>query len=261
MTAPAETSRPHLGSVVLAESTKLRSLASTTWSLLAAAGISIGTAMLAARSPNVEPHTTVGAADAVGVALAGFAFGQVAICVLGALTITGEYARDGVRTSLSAVPRRGRLLAGKALALLGTALVAGTVISALSFVAAYAMMGTRDVQVVGLGAGSARAIVGGGLYLAVLSLFCLGIGVIVRHSAGAIAAAISIVLILPNVLPVFGSFGQTLFEWWPSQVGQQIMLVVVRPGQFTPWAGFGYFCACTAVLLGIAHVVLRRRDA
>jgi ABC-2 type transport system permease protein len=253
--------QPRLSDVVRSEATKLRSLTSTVWSVLATAGMAVGTAGLVAQSPNVEPGSTLDATTTMSVSVAGFMFGQVAICVVGALAITGEYARDAIRTSLVAVPGRGRLLVGKAIAVAGLALVAGIVIGAMSYAVACVVMANRSVTLPGFEAGTARAMLGAGLYLALLSLFSLGIGVIVRHSAGAITAAISIVLILPNVLPALGSIGRFLYDWWPPLAGQQVLRVSTGPDEFTPWGGFGYFSAVTLVLLGAAYVVLRKRDA
>jgi ABC-2 type transport system permease protein len=246
---------------VIAEWTKLRSLRSTLWSILTAGFVCVGTGILAARSPNIRPEATVDADEVITVALAGFILGQLAICVLGALSATSEYGTGAMRTSLGAVPRRGRFLAAKALALVSVSLIAGTTISALSYVVSHAVLTSRATHVAGLTAASMRALTGGGLYLGVLSLFALALGVILRYSAGAITTAIFVVLILPSIMPAFGRTGTSIQKWWPTQAGQEVMQVHSSAGHLSPWAGFALFCAATAALLCLAYLMFSRRDA
>jgi ABC-2 type transport system permease protein len=253
--------RAGLVDAVIAEWTKLRSVRSTLWSILTAGCVSIGTGILAARSPNIRPAATVHADEVVKVALAGFVFGQLAICVLAVLVATSEYGTGAIRTSLSAVPSRGRLLAAKALALAGTSLIAGTAISILSYLVSRTVLTSRAAHVASLDGASVRAVLGGGLYLAVLSLFALALGMILRRSAGAITTAIFVVLILPSVLPAFGRTGISIYKWWPTEAGQQVMRVNSTTGMLAPWSGFALFCVATAALSCVAYLLFRRRDA
>jgi len=252
--------QPRLWDGIRSEWTKLRTVRATLWSLLAAAGLCLGTAALVARSPNVPPGTAVGADDAVRVALAGFLFGQIAIGVLGALAVTSEYGSGAIRSSLAAVPSRLRFLLSKAAAVAGTVLVCGVLLSGLSYLVAHVVMTSRAARVAALSAGSVRALLGAALYLTVLSLFTVALGVLLRHSAGAITTVICLVLILPTLLPAFGRTGQAIYRWWPTEAGQQVMRVEPVPGQLTPWVGFGWCCVVTAALLTVAYLVLRRRD-
>jgi ABC-2 type transport system permease protein len=111
--------------------------------------------------------------------------------------------------------------------------------------------------------GVTRAVVGGGLYIAVLSLFALAFGTLIRHTAGAITAVLGLVLIvssLTRLLP--DSWGQHVNAYMPTNAG----LLILQPHQapddlLSPWQGLAVFTGWTALLLIVAAVFLRRRDA
>ena len=111
--------------------------------------------------------------------------------------------------------------------------------------------------------GVSRAVVGAGLYLTVLGMFALGIGALIRHTAGAIATVIGAVLVLPlltSFLP--GSWGRHVNGYLPQQAGSLIYEAQTHADQvLSPWQGFAVFCVWTAVLLGAGAFLLMRRDA
>ena len=257
MTVRTEPLQPAgLRQVVAAEWTKLWSVRSTGWSVLvtvlAVAGVAVlsGRALLSYRSA-----ADVSSADVVGVAMEGVVFGQLAICVLGAMAMTGEYGTGMIRGTLAAVPARGRLLLGKALVVAAVALVTGTVTGLLAFTIARLMIGPAADGVGLTDPGVLRAVAGSGPYLAVLAVFSLAVGTILRNGAVAVTTLILGVLILPNVLGQFGAAGRAVSRWWPSHAGFQLLHVDRLPDQLAPWAGFLAFAAATAAVL------LVRRDA
>ena len=107
-----------------------------------------------------------------------------------------------------------------------------------------------------------EAVTGGGLYLAVLGLLGLGLGAIIRVSAGAIAAFFG-VLFVPQI------FAELLPQSWqakitpyvPMEAGSQIFSVHHNTGSLGAWSGFGVFCLYAAVALGVGFVKISRRDA
>jgi ABC-2 type transport system permease protein len=111
--------------------------------------------------------------------------------------------------------------------------------------------------------GVTRAVVGAGLYLTVVGLFSLGVGLLIRHTAGAIATAIGVVFVVPiftSFLP--SSWGEHINAYLPRQAGSAVYAAHAGAGQLlSAWEGFGVFCLWTAVLIGIGAYVLQRRDA
>ncbi|GAA1655362.1 ABC transporter permease subunit [Actinoplanes couchii] len=248
--------------VLASEWSKLWSVRSTGWSLLATVLTVVGVAVISGRS--LLTYTAPGdvtAADVVGVATEGIVFGQLAICVLGAMAVTAEYGTGLIRSSLAAVPSRGLLLTAKALVVAAVALVTGTVTGLLAFLVARPMIGA-PASGVGLTDPSVlRAVTGSGLYLAVLAVFALAVGTILRHSAATVTTLILGVMILPGVVAQFGDVGRAVSRWWPSHAGFQLLQVDRLAGQLAPWPGFLAFTATTAALLAVAAVLLTRRDA
>ena len=108
-----------------------------------------------------------------------------------------------------------------------------------------------------------RAVVGAGLYLGVLGLFALAIGLLIRHTAGAITTVIGIVLVLPilsGLLP--GSWGAHINAYLPEQAGSLVYGAHRAAGALlSAWQGFGVFCLWTVVLLAAGAYLLMRRDA
>jgi ABC-type transport system involved in multi-copper enzyme maturation permease subunit len=102
---------------------------------------------------------------------------------------------------------------------------------------------------------------GGGLYLAMLGLFALALGGIIRHTAAGITGVIGFVLVLAPLAQLLpGSFGKHVHAYLPSEAGH--LISQARQGRqdlLTPWQGYGVFVIWTVVLLLIAAVLLKRR--
>lgn len=252
--------------VLRSEWTKLRSVRSTRWSLLVAVLFTIGiaaiaTAVVVSRWPTMALHDRA-EFQPLEVNLAGVQLAQLAIGVLGVLIITGEYSTGMIRASMAAVPRRLPVLWGKVGVYGATTLVLMVPATFVTFLIGEAILaGGSGVPHVGLGdPGVLRAVIGAGLYLTVVALFGLGLGAIVRNTAGGIATFAAIMFVLPplmNVLPA--SWNTAASPYLPLAAGQSIM--ATTPGNhLAPWAGFGLLCGYTAVTLAIAAVLLRRRD-
>jgi ABC-type transport system involved in multi-copper enzyme maturation permease subunit len=208
-------------------------------------------------------------ASAANISLVGLLIGQLIIVVLGALTITSEYSTGMIRTSLSTMPRRGTVYAAKAVVFGAVALVTGLITSFLTFFIGQAILSSQQAGT-SLGQPDVlRTVVGGGLFLAVCGLLSFGLGAILRHTAGAISAGIGllfVVYILGNFLPgpPAGWYGAAdVDKWLPFNAGAAIW---ARPGMletnpFSPWIGFGVFCAYAAAAIGVGLILFRKRDA
>lgn len=251
--------------VLRSEFLKLRSVRSTFWTLSAAVLADIGlgaltAAVLAGRLSESEKAT----ADGVRLALAGIHLSQIAFGVLGVLVITSEYGTGMIRATLSAVPRRRTVLAAKAIVFAATALVVGTASSFGAYFAFQAALPAGDSLKSSLGdPGVLRAVSGGGLYLAMLGLLGLGLGAVIRVSAGAIAMLFGLLFVPPIMLAMLPpSWQSTIGPYAPMQAGEQIYVAASQEtSALAPWTGFGVFTLYAVLALGFGLFLINRRDA
>jgi hypothetical protein len=248
--------------VVLSEWTKLRSLRSTRWSLLAAVALLIGFGVLACvvfetRWPHLSPgdrhdfHPLQ--ANLVGV--------EFAIGVLGVLAITAEYSTGMIRSTFSAVPKRLPVLWGKALVFGSVAFFVSLPAIFVVFFVGQAILAGQHIEIGISHPGVVRALFGAALFLTVMGLFGLGLGAIFRSTAGAIAALAGIVFVLPPIVGLLPTGVATSIEpYLPSSAGGAVWTLNPDPNALAPWAGLGVFCAYAAVALAVAAVLMRRRD-
>ena len=229
-------------------------------------------------SGDIAPATGDGAPRAIQQALAGTFVGLVVMVVIGVMFMTAEYRRGLIRTTLTASPRRGRVLAAKAI-------VAGAVIFAASLVATAIAIPLGEhllrqngnpIEPVSLLTGT-RIVVGTAALLAVAAVLALAVGTLLRRSAGAVAAVIA-GIVLPYLLAVLSGVLPVGAEEWLVRVtpaaGFAIQQSTPQYAQVTasytpaagyfplgPWAGFAVLCAWAALAMTLAVVLLRRRDA
>lgn len=268
-TASTVASRASFAGLLRSEWTKLRSVRSTGWSLgLLALLYPSFTALLvgltiAAWNDTAASDRELIVGDPTTVILgSGFLISQPAICVLGVMVIASEYSTGMIRASLLAKPRRLSMLAAKGMVLSLVVLAVSLVAAFVSFFIGAAMLSERVEASLG-DPGALRAVVGTGLYLAMLSLFSLAIGAIVRRTAAGITGVIMFVLVLaPLVQLLPGKFGEYAHAYLPTEAGILIGQATQQEGSLlTPWQGFGVFGLWTAALLALAAFLLNRRDA
>lgn len=251
--------------VVRSEWTKLRSLPSAGWSLLSAAVIVVGFGVLytlvrAARPPHGA--SAVASFDPASVSLAGVQLAQLALGVLGLLLITGEYATGLINATLAAVPRRVPVLYGKAIVLAAASLAVCVPATFAAFVVGQQILSPHHIGTTLGQPGTVRAVLGGALYLTAIGLLGLGLGALLRRTAGAISALFGILFALPIIagfLP--GGLSDQVSKYLPGPAGIAITSARPDPSALGPWAGFGVLCLYTAVALCLAAWLLRRRDA
>jgi ABC-type transport system involved in multi-copper enzyme maturation permease subunit len=254
------------GDVLRSEWTKLRSVRSTFWALTVTVvlGIGLGAVISAATAHSYAKFSVSQKLswDPTGVSGAGMAIAQLAIAVLGVLAISSEYSSGMIRTSLIAVPKRGRVLAAKSLVFAGVTFVVGEVTTFVAFFAGQALISGHAPHAALGDPGAARAVVGGGLYLAALAVLSVAAGALLRHPAAAIAAMMAVVLVLPLIAEALpDSWRNPVTELWPTQAGNQITSVYHSAHTLQPWPGFGVMCLFVAIVYAIAWTLLDRRDA
>ena len=186
----------------------------------------------------------------------------MAIGVLGALVITAEYSTGMIRSTFAAVPQRVSVLAAKAITFFGVALVVGTAACVTAFLGGQAIFAGKGIGVSLGAANELRAVLGGGVFLALLGLLALGIGAIVRHTAGAIAAFVGLILVAPALVGALPSpWSGNIAKFLPANAGQTLISVHTSAGQLSPWAALAVLVGWVAVSLGTAAVLICRRDA
>ncbi len=251
---------------VRAEWTKLRSVRSTVWTLLATVGLAVGFGALIATS-QMNSWDALDATerlrfDPTSFSLSGLFLAQLAVGVLGVLVISSEYATGQIRATLSATPQRLTVLAAKATTFTVVVLATGLVASFAAFFTGQAIFASKGLATSLAEPGVLRAVVGGALYLAGVGLLGVGVGAIVRRTAGAVASLVTLLFILPLVMGFLpSSIQEAIGKYFPAQAGMAIFNVVSDPRALSPWVGYGVLLTYGAVSLAIGGFLLVRRDA
>jgi ABC-2 type transport system permease protein len=252
--------------VLRSEWTKLRSLRSTFWALTVTVVLGIGlgaliSAVTAHGYARFSPSEKL-SWDPTGVSAAGMYIAQLAIAVLGVLCISSEYSSGMIRTSLIVVPKRGRILAAKSLVFAAVTFVVGEVTIFVAFFVGQAIISGHAPHAALGDPGVARAVVGGGLYLAALAVLSVAAGTLLRRPAAAITCMVAILFVLPGIAQALpDSWRNPVTEFWPTQAGSQLTSVYHSAHTLQPWPGFGVMCLFAAVVYAAAWTLLDRRDA
>ncbi|TRW47102.1 ABC transporter permease subunit [Georgenia yuyongxinii] len=256
--------------VMRGEWIKLLSLRSTWWVLGMTVAVitlfALGQAMsldVLAESPEAAALGTIHGAEIVS---GGYPLGTVTIAVLGALLITGEYSSGMIRSTLTAVPTRLPVLAAKAIVLTAvTALV--TVLSlALASLVTRVLLGEHDL-VPALNDAQTWQIYGGVLYfLVAAALFALGIGTLLRSTAGTVTIVLTVLLLLPGILSIITlDWVEKIVTYLPMPAAAAFVTVsdstLTDSSELAPWTGVLVVAAWAVVPMVAAAVMLRRRDA
>ena len=254
------------GDVLRSEWVKLRSVRSTFWALTVTVVLGVGLgAVISAAAAHGYARFSVSQKqswDPTGVSQAGFVIAQLAIAVLGVLCISSEYSSGMIRTSLIAVPKRGRILAAKALVFAVVAFVVGEFTSFAAFFAGQALISGHAPHAALADPGIARALVGAGLYVTALAVLSVATGSLLRRPAAAIASLVAVLLVLPLIAQALpDSWRNPVSEFWPTQAGSQITNVYHSAHTLQPWPGLGVMCLFVAIVYAIAWMLLDRRDA
>jgi ABC-2 type transport system permease protein len=255
------------GDALRSEWTKARSVPSTMWTLLVATVLGIGlsalfSAILAHQYSKGSSASLRASWDPTSTSGSGFGLAQLAIVVLGVLVITSEYSSGAIRTSLTAIPRRERFLAAKALVLSVMVFVFSEVVAFVTFFIGQALF-SGHAPTASLGQPYVlRALVGDGLYGVLIALLGMALGAILRNAAGAIAIMVAMLFVLPALAAALpDSIEHSVEKFWPTQAGQEITNVVRGAHTLSAWEGFGVMCLFVAIVLFFAFFLLDRRDA
>jgi ABC-2 type transport system permease protein len=247
---------------------KLRSLRFGPWVtlIIVASVVGIGIAVLS-YYPGHWAHMSAAdkaSFDPTNNGYAGMAIAQLAIGVAGVLVMTGEYSSGSIRSTFAAIPNRKLVLAAKAAVFGVAALVVGEVTAlAAFFINQYIVLSAPAVHASLAQAGVLRAVLMLGAYLALIGLLGLALGVIIRHTAGAIATVVGVVLALPLLFQAFpAGIRDGVSKYMPMMIAEN-SLGAVKPvtDSLPAWPGLGLLCGYVAILLVAGGWLLTRRDA
>ena len=237
------------------------------WTLLAMVIISVGVSVIAAIAVSGRwSSMSLGERlnfDPTGRSLRGLLFSQLVIGVLGVLVMSAEYSTGTIRATLSAVPHRSVVVATKSAVFAVLGLVVGETLSFAAFLLGQTLLKSPAPHATLTQPGVLRAVVGGGLVIAVMGLFALGLAAIIRHTAGAITAYVGTLLILPLLVAALpSSMSEPINKYLPLTIGHAMTSVSrgVDPSLLSPWIGFFVLCAYALGALVVGGALMVRRD-
>ncbi|RDG37532.1 ABC transporter permease subunit [Streptomyces corynorhini] len=253
--------------VLQSEWTKIRTVSSTTWTLISALVVTV--ALGAALSALLNSQFgDLGAAqqatfDPTYTSFSGMVLGQLAMVVFGVLVVGSEYSSGMIRTSLAAVPQRATFLFGKILVAGVLALAVGLLTGFLSFFLGQALLGDHGT---GIGEPNVlRAVIGSGLYMALIAVFSMGVAAMLRSSMLALGILMPFFFLVSGILSAVPG-AKDVAHYFPDQAGSRIMQVVPdalnssdRP--YGPWGGLGIMALWVVAALVGGYLVMRKRDA
>jgi ABC-2 type transport system permease protein len=299
---PPVAGRAGLRGVIASEFTKLRSVRSTYYTIAALVIISVGIAALVgfgiASDIHNNPWNKAGTDATQSVLIPFFELGQLIIAVIGAMAITSEYSTGMIRTSLTAMPRRGTVYLGKLIVLTSLTLVVSLVTSFIAyFVGQAALSGSGVASSLfhsttipanvnmsppagGPGNGPPNytfvgtdvitsghvltAVVGSALFVTVVALIAFGLGAIIRHTAGAITSAIGLMFVLSIIIQILPeNWRDDIMRFFPDAAGRVISVTVgnANPHLWSAWPQFLVTVIWAVVLVGVGGYLFRKRDA
>ncbi|MEU8571392.1 ABC transporter permease [Streptomyces pathocidini] len=251
--------------VLQSEWTKIRSVQSTIWTLALAVVVTLALgALISIVTRNTfddMPTQDRLFFDPTFVSFAGMGLGQLAMIVFGVLVVSNEYSTGMIRSSLAAVPRRGTFLFSKIAVAALLALVIGMITSFGAFFLGQALLGEHRASIGDQGV--LRAVFGGGLYMALIAVFSMGIAAMLRSPMLSLGILMPFFFIISNIL---GNVDATrkVGQYLPDQAGSKVMQVITRPDNsapYGPWGGLAIMAAWVVAALIGGYLVIKNRDA
>lgn len=251
--------------VVRSEWTKIRSVASTVWTLATAVVLTLALGILISALSKHE-YDRLDAREKLSfdptfISFAGMGLGQLAMIVFGVLVVSNEYSTGMIRTSLAAVPQRGTFLFSKIGVAAALALVVGMATGFAAFFVGQAALGSLGADIDDPGV--LRAVIGGGLYMTLIALFSMGVAAMLRSPMLSLGILMPFFFLISNILGAV-SATEKFARFLPDQAGSRIMQVIRPPDDDTPygpWGGLGIMALWVVASLAGGYGLLRKRDA
>jgi ABC-2 type transport system permease protein len=252
--------------VLASEWIKFRSVRSTYLTLLLAAVAAVSIGYLVAHSDATHWSTMTAQAraafDPVGDSFTGLGIAQLAFGALGVLAISSEYTTGLIRTTFASAPRRRAVIAGKAAVVGAVSLLAGELIAFATFFTGQQALSAQHLNVALAHPGALRGVLAAGFYLAVMAWVGLGLGTVIRHTAGAIIAMVGVVFLLPTIVGALPApWNINIGKFTLNLAAQQTIAQHPHPGYFSAGPSFLIVAGYAAAAIAAAAFMITRRDA
>ena len=262
---PPATRRSGFAGTLRSEFTKLRSVRSTYFTLIAFLVAGLGFAIAATEGNRVNAGHPL--FDSTATSLRGAVYlGELIIVVIGALVITSEYGTRMVSTSMTAMPRRGVLYAAKAVVLAVVSLVTALITSFASFFVGQAILASTHGGASITSPDALRAVLLSAVFVTCCALLAFGLGAIIRYTAGAVTTLFGLVFLIPLLAQVLPSnWFHDIARWLPggTALGPIVSTTPVA-GQsflFGPYGELAVFGGYAAIAVLVGALLFLRRDA
>lgn len=260
------TPRLRAWSLARSEWTKIRSVRSTVWTILAMTIVTLGIASVTVASHWITLTPTQRATfDPTMNSLRGLLFAEFVVGVLGVLVMSAEYGTGTIRATLTAVPSRVRVLATKVGVFAVVTSIIGETLSFGAFFVGQALLARGAPHAALSQPGVLRAVVGEGLVIMALGLLALGFATIIRHTAGAIATFTGFMFVIPFILQALpSSIGQPVLKFTLFNISGTMVSVThnISTGPtFAPWTGLAMLCGYAVASLLLGGWLMVRRDS
>lgn len=256
--------------VLKSEWVRLRSVRSTWITLFSTAVLIVGLAALscALRASHWPPPNPAEFADFDPILQStgpGTFLAQLVVGVLGVLVVTGEYSSGMIRATITSVPRRIPVLVARALLFAGFTFVVLFSFVLAGFLLGQQLLSSKHIETTLGGPNALRCVVGSALYVVGIGLLGMGIGWLLRHTAGAISTLFGLLLIAPLIVHFLPEpWPENVTKFLPGGFGEAAGNAIWNPHpghqSLSPWTGFGVLMAYVVGVLIVAALLLRARD-
>ncbi|MCQ2000133.1 ABC transporter permease [Arthrobacter zhaoxinii] len=220
----------------------------------------------AGEAPGADPTAGPPAASSLipEIPSSGVLFGQLLMASLAVVLIASEWGTGMIRSTFSAVPKRTPALLAKNLIIAVISFIVGAGAAFISFLVAQPILNSADLSLSLNDDGVVASILNTGTFLALLAVFSMGIGTLLRNTAGGVVTAIGVIFVLPLVATILQNLGDWIPDaarFLPSNAGAQLVMAgTTAEGDLTQLQGGLVLAVWAAALLIISIVVTKRRD-
>lgn len=265
-----------MSGVLRMEAIKMRTTRSTLWVLVLVAAVSLGLTTVNALSFRSVLDKAKDGDEGVGDLIRGqitveggvmmlVGFGSVLVLILGVLAVTGEYRHGTIETTFQAVPRRYPVLCGKVAVYGGVSALVVLLVAPLESFLFKAGLGHYGDGLEVFGSDALRLYWVLPLYAVLLTAMAVGVGALVRHTAGALAVLLLWKLVFESVVGMLGDWGRTAQAYLPFINFERFFgNGLMHENIDFPWGPTGsllYFVAICLALFAAGVVTTMRRDA